>query len=510
MIQPPMFATKDMAPVFSRFMGIPYGGDEIPLSRTLRDFALLPADEAWVYSCARRLFTSMQQVPIRVYEKRGRDLTPIEDTNRGDGKDLQYLLDNINGASMNGADFRGYTSAAYAVWGGSYWKKVRGRFGGPPQELYWLPAPDVTPNKDPAVIGAVRSYTYQPAGTAVREDYSPKDVLAFRRLNFADPTQLLSPLSAGRYDISIQQQATKQAAATLNNWSIPPGAWIAGPDTTETDKGVIRRVLRSLRGPKNAGKTAVLPEGLKWQALALSPKDAEWLAARKVSRLTVCGLTGVPLLLAGDDESTGPYAYAREIKRWFWEGTVIGDGNQICDTLNGWLVPDFDPKRTLVCAFDYSEIEALKPPETERRTSAQGELNSGARTINEYRAEFKIGKPVEWGKEPYIVRRVGQGSQFVSDIGAEQAAAQAAETPMPGQAGVNVTANAVRPMKHLYSLPEVAAFQSGQPLDTSFLGVPVTEAQKAVLETGLRRRYSSAQLADGVMSENYPGLRGTP
>src|SRR5438552_1076922 len=117
---PPMVATKDMAPAFFRFMGIPAPGDEPPIPRSLRDFAQAPAD-----------------------------------------------------------------------------------------------------------VTAVSSYTYQPFGTAIREDYAARDVIAFRGFNIADPTQLLSPLSAGRYDISISRQATMQAASVLANWSIPAGAWVA-------------------------------------------------------------------------------------------------------------------------------------------------------------------------------------------------------------------------------------------------------------------------------------------
>lgn len=485
-----------MAPAFFRFNGIQAPGDDVPVPNSLREFALTPADEPWVYSCLNRLFMSMQQVPLRVYEKRGRTLVPLEETKRPDGDDLQLLLDSINDKAMNGSDFRGYTIAGYGAWGGGYWKKVRGVRGGPPQQLYWLPAPDVTPNKDPAAVGAVQSFTYTPNGTSIREDYAARDVLAFRRFNLNDPTQLLSPLSSGRYDISISRQATMQAASVLNNWSIPLGAWVApkGEEIQTQDVNLIRRVLRQMRGPKNSGKTPVLPNGLEWKPLALNPKDAEWLQARKVSRLTVCGLLGVPLLLAGDDESTGPYAYAREIKKWFWETTIQGHGQQITDTLNGWLVPDFDKTRTLVCRFDYSEIEALKPPETDQKATAQSEVEKRIRTVNEYRRLFKVGPDVPWGDEPELSTRIDP------------------ETPagLPEAAPTNTAtaADAMAPMKHLYSLPEVAAFQNGQPLDLAWLGVPVTEAQKAVIETGLRRRYSSAQVANGVPAERYPGLRG--
>lgn len=505
---PPMLvATKDMSvPVFNRFMGIATDQDGPPVPTSLREFAAAPADEPWVYSCLNKIFVAAQSVPLRVYVKKGRDRTPIEESNRGDGKDLQYLLDNVNDASMNGADFKGYTAAGYGAWGGSYWKKVRGVRGGPPQQLYWLPAPDVTPNKDPAAVGVVKSFTYQPEGTSVREEYAARDVLAFRRFNLRDTTQLLSPLSAGRYDISVSRQATMAAAHSLANWSIPPGAWVPEKDEeiSPQDQRLITRIFRRLRGPGNAGKVPVLPVAIKWTQMGLSPQDAQWLQGRQVSRLTVCGLLEVPLLLAGDDASTGPYAYAREIKRLFWE-SMIGRLDQAADTINGWLVPDFDKTRTLEVGFDYGEIEALQPSVIERQQMALSEIDHRATTVNEYRREFKRGPDVKWGDDPVLSTRLDPQTPEGEPLPIDRIAATP-EQPAP----TNAPADAVAPMKHLYTLPEVAAFQSGQPLDLAFLGVPVTEAQKAVIETGLRRRYSSSQIANGVSAESYPGLRGIP
>lgn len=495
--------TKDVAPAFFRFMGIPYQGEEAPVPKTLREFAQAPADEPWVYSCLRRNFLSMQQVPLRVYEKKGRNIVPLEETNRPDGQDLQDLLDNVNMRSMNGADFRGYTAAAYGAWGGSYWKKVRGKLGGPPQELYWLPAPDTEPKKDPAAVTVIDSFIYQPQNTTIRESYKPRDVLSFRSFNMADPTQLLSPLSAGRYDISISRQATMQAASVLANWSIPAGAWVAPPneEISTSDVNLIRRALRALRGPRNQGKTPVLPKGLTWTPMALNPKDAEWLQARKVSRLTVCGLIGVPLLLAGDDESTGPYAYAREIKRWYWENTVVGIGQQMTDTIDGWLVPDFDRTRTLTARFDYSEIEALKPTIPEQHTFWQGMIDRRVVVPNEYRRYFKLGPDLKWGDLPVLSTRLDpQNAQ-----GEPEPSARITAVPQPDAVQV---ANAVRALKHLYTVPEVGAYMNdpAQSLDTAFLDVPVSEAMRQTLELGIRRRYSSAQIAEGVPADNYPGI----
>ena len=496
MTLPPMYATKDMLPAFQNFMGIPYEGDGVPSYRSARDFANAPADEAWVYACTRRLFVSAQSVPLRVYVKRGKERVLAEDAKgRYDARDLQHLLDNINPVSMNGADFRGYTAAGmFGISGGAYWRKVRGIRGGPPQELYFLPPNDVAPEKDPAIYGAVRAYVYQANGTTSREEIKPRDMLRFRAFNFGDPVEFLSPLGAARNQIATNRLATQQMASTIANWSIPPGYWEVGADTQEQDKGLIRRALRALRGPRNAGKSAIMPNGVKYQNIALNPKDAEWLSAQKVSRLGVCAVTGVPLLLAGDDESTGPYAYAREIWRMFWQGTMIPDLDQIADTINGWLVPDFTTRGDIEVAFDYSQIEALQVPLEDRKRVAIEEVRAQVLTPDEYRADLLQKGPLPKDAFPEPVAP-SPGSDT-----------SGGEAPEPDGKAL---ADAIRPLKDIYTQPAVAkwlADPSGQLDAASILGRAVSDSQRQLIEKGLKRRYSSRQIADGVAAEGYPGL----
>ena len=102
---------------------------------------------------------------------------------------------------------------------------------------------------------------------------------------------------------------------------------------------------------------------IDWKSIDVPEKDAQWLQARKVSRMTVSAILGVPLALAGDDEHAGFYRSVRDAQGVFWRDTAIPEGNGDCDTLNNWLVPEFnrpgDPK--LVVAYDFSTIESIKP-----------------------------------------------------------------------------------------------------------------------------------------------------
>src|SRR5512146_956365 len=176
--------TKDISGTWQQFMGIPMA-DYADAYRTIADYGKAPADEAWVYRCVTLKAMFAQATPLRVYVKDGRERIPAEESGDAAAEDYQYLLDNVNPISMNGSDLKFYTNAALSVWGENYVKKVRGRLGGPPQELWWLRAPDMRPNRDRVWIG---SWTHSPTDGQV-ETYQRRDIVAWLRPNLQDTTR---------------------------------------------------------------------------------------------------------------------------------------------------------------------------------------------------------------------------------------------------------------------------------------------------------------------------------
>jgi len=489
-------AARDVSATWQAFMGIPADSDGYRgLLRDVSDFARAPADEAWVYRCVALKASFAAAVPLRVLVRDGHVLTPAEDTTDEAARELQGLLDDANPDEMNGPDLVAWTIAARAVWGEAFWRKVRGRLGGRPRELYWRRAPDVLPVRGQRWID---NYEYRPAGRLV-ETWLPRDVVPFRTINLADPVRGLSPLSAVRTEMATNRGAVEWTAATLANHGIPETVFTIPKDAdfSAQDRSLVQRVLRALRGPKNRGRSAILPKGLEPKVLSLNPRDAEWLAARKVSRMTICAVQGVPLVLAGDDERTTVYANLRDAERVFARH-MISELDWLAASINGWLVPDFDPapagRRRIVVAFDTSGIEALAAPIEDRKRVALAEVERAVRSRDEYRAEFRIGPPLP-----------DQVAQFavVSNL------LPLALDRAPAAPHVDVVAGDESPVRHLYRTPEVRAWLAGTGSlgdVAALLGVEPSEA----LVTGLGRRYSAAQLLAGVPDEDFAPLRRTP
>lgn len=490
------------ANTWKAFMGITEDNQDEYL--TAASFSMAPADEAWVYACVRRKFLSAQSVPLRVYTKDGKKLIPAEDSEdrqfRGAAQELQFLLDDVNPVDMNGSDLKAYTVAGLNVWGGSYWKKVRGRLLGDVQELYHLRVPDV--QVDSLDGRRVDRYKYQSVRGSL-ETIRPQDMVAFRTVNLSNPLEPLSPLRSVRHDLAVGKYAPLWTASTLKNWGIPAGAWVMGKDIdyAPNDKSLIQRALRQLRGPKNAGKSAVLPPGMDWKQMAINPKDAEWLDARKASRMAVCAVLGVPLPLAGDDEKQSVYAAMRDAERVFWRNTMIPELDWYADVINGWLVPDFDttprPKpRTIVVGWDYSQIEAIEPTWADKATAYIQFKDKRIATPNEVRRALNIGDDIEGGDE------VDEKPEPPAPFGMQPPGPGKPAEPKEPKPEPKKPAEAMRSIKGLYRHPAVKAFLAGDPLDADALIGSTTEPTRLAIEDGLRRRHSAEQIAS-ALEANY-------
>jgi len=477
------------------------------IMHSLAEYGKAPADEAWVYRCVALKAGFAQSVPLLVELRDGSGWMRAEESNDGAALDLQGLLDDVNPVNMNGSDLKAWSVAATSVWGETYWRKVRGRFGGAPQELFWLRSPDLEPKKGRVWID---TYEYHPTSGAT-ESYPARDIVPFRRLNLEDPTRGLSPLASARYDIAVNRQAAEWQAEVLANWGIPPLYWQIPKDAdfSPQDQSLVRRALRALRGPRNQGKTPIVPQGLEAKVISLSPKDADWLASRKVSRMTICAVEGVPLVLAGDDDKNTVYANLRDAERVFGR-YMITELDWLADGMNGWLVPDFDParpgRRRIRIRFDYSEIESLQAPLEDRKRSAQAEVDRGLMGRREYRTLYRIGSaqsPMPDSVPEFVELKtllplgdVPAGTE-TDPTAVDQPAADSPFDQIVDDAGA---ADALRTIgRALYRHAAVRAWVAdpGSELDAAALiGANVSRETSSQIEAGLRRRDSATQIAD--------------
>lgn len=122
-----------------------------------------------------------------------------------------------------------------------------------------------------------------------------EDVLHVRWFSLHNSLYGASRIQLARDGLGLalaQQELAGRLAANNTN--------LGGVLTTDQKLGkeVAERLKKDWKdkkaGLRNAGDTAVLEQGLKWQALGMTAQDAEFIASRSLSRLEICGLMRVP------------------------------------------------------------------------------------------------------------------------------------------------------------------------------------------------------------------------
>lgn len=131
-----------------------------------------------------------------------------------------------------------------------------------------------------------------------------------------------SRLSRARDVVGIAQALQEYNGSMWRNQVTPSGAIkLEGKVGAEMLGRLKEQLSQSFAGPHNARKVLVLDQGASWQALSVSPEDAEVLASRRFTVEELCRLYQVPPPIV-QDLSHGTFTNSREAGRWFAQFTL--------------------------------------------------------------------------------------------------------------------------------------------------------------------------------------------
>jgi len=133
----------------------------------------------------------------------------------------------------------------------------------------------------------------------------------------------VSRLSRARETVATAIATERFASSTYRNGAALGGV-LMHPDQIgdEASENIRKSFAKIHAGSDNAGKFAVLEEGLKWQAVSVSPADAEMLGSRRFSVEQIARLFRIPPPILGDLQS-GNYSAFSELARWFHQQTIV-------------------------------------------------------------------------------------------------------------------------------------------------------------------------------------------
>lgn len=356
---------------------------------------------SWVYACVKAIAMNIARVPFKLW--RGDQI--LEEG------PLYELFRDVN-PYMSRWQLWETTMTFLELTGNAFW--ILDYPGGDTRRVpvrIWIFGPDrMRPEvRDGVLVG----WTYQHRNR--RERFSVEEVIHFKYVNPYGDLMGMGPLQAAREAVQQDWWAQMYNRSMFKNSAEPGGVLETEQPLTTQQVGELRKQWEARhRGADKAKRVAILHSGLKWKQIGLSPKDMEFLAARKFNREEICAVFKVPPVEVGIMEYAR-YANADVQRRIFWETNLIPKLKYLEDKLNTDLFARVAPEVT--GEFDLSGVEVLKEDFKEKVETAYKLWQMGV-PLNEINEKLDLGfKEVPWGDDWWINMNLMPASSLVSGSG---------------------------------------------------------------------------------------------
>ena len=248
-----------------------------------------------VYSCVRILSEAVASLPIHVYRYTENGKERVHD------HPLYYLLHNEPNPEMTSFVFRETLMSHLAIWGNAFAQIIRDG-NGRVLSLYPL-LPDKMEIDRDENGQLYYIYTRNSDENPNFKDYGrvylrQEDVLHIPGLGF-DGLVGYSPIAMAKNAVGMTLACEEYGASFFENGANPGGV-LEHPGVLK-DPAKVRESWQSVYGgSRNAGKVAVLEEGMKYQQIGIPPEEAQFLETRKFQINEIARLYRIPPHMVGD------------------------------------------------------------------------------------------------------------------------------------------------------------------------------------------------------------------
>ena len=248
-----------------------------------------------VYSCVRILSEAIASLPVHLYRYAGRGKERVYD------HPLYYLLHDEPNPEMTSFVFRETLMSHLLIWGNAYAQIIRDG-GGRVLGLYPLLPDKVEVDRDDKgeLYYVYNRYSDENPnfGEYGRVYLAPEDVLHIPGLGF-DGLVGYSPIAMAKNAVGMTLACEEYGAGFFENGATPGGV-LEHPGVLK-DPAKVRESWHAVYGgSKNAGKVAVLEEGMKYQQIGIPPEEAQFLETRKFQVDEIARLYRIPPHMVGD------------------------------------------------------------------------------------------------------------------------------------------------------------------------------------------------------------------
>ena len=257
-----------------------------------------------VYACVQSISETTASLPLILFKRNG------DDRERATDHPLYRVLHDQANPEQTALEAREYMQACVLLRGNAFARLVRG-YDGQVRELWPLNPDNVTVQRTSS--GLVYDYTKDGVLTRLLAH----EVLHLRHRLADDGVMGISPIQAARGVVELAQAENEHGRNTFTNGAKLLGVLkFPGRLKPEQRQAIATSWASQHAGGSNSGRTAILEEGVDFQALSMSLEDASWIEARKLSVIEVCRLFRVPPTIVQSMESAN-YSNSVELARQF-------------------------------------------------------------------------------------------------------------------------------------------------------------------------------------------------
>ncbi|MDL2205786.1 phage portal protein [Eubacteriales bacterium OttesenSCG-928-N13] len=242
-----------------------------------------------VYACVRVIAETVASLPLHVYE------ATEAGSQRATEHPLYRILHDEPNPEMTSFILRELMLTHLLLWGNFFCQIVRtGRnhiVG-----LYPLMPENMEVDRDSK---GKLTYTYT-TSDGKRMKLDSEEVLHIPGLGF-DGIVGYSPIALERNAIGLGIAAEEFGSKFFGNGATPSGV-LTHPNTVKNPKALRESWNAAYGGSGNAGRTAILEEGMHFERISIPNNEAQFLETRKFQVAEICRIFRVPPHLVGDLE----------------------------------------------------------------------------------------------------------------------------------------------------------------------------------------------------------------
>ena len=243
-----------------------------------------------VYACVRVIAETIASLPLNIYESEGDGGSHIAQEHP-----LEYLLHDSPNEEMTSFTWREQMMTQILLRGNSYSQIVK---SGMRNVLSIYPLLSANMTVDRADNGKL-TYEYMDAnGDTIPLD--PTEVLHIPGMGF-DGIMGYSPIALMKTTLGLTLAAEEYGSKVFSNGATPSGV-LTHPGRPKSMEAVRKSWNAAYGGSANAGKVAILEEGMKFERIAMPNNEAQFLETRKFQVSEICRMYRVPPHMVGDLE----------------------------------------------------------------------------------------------------------------------------------------------------------------------------------------------------------------